>query len=267
MNEEMLPAICSRTETLAQERDLAMSKFEQGMQLIAEASALAGRSLFDPQIMKPNAFGLPESMPRSIELGRIVIDTAFWKKVFSETQLERYWNHRKRNEFHEQLRNNPPLFSLGILRDTLRETYRGRRQALAEGFVDLLTGLDKKFKRNAVNYTMPDKFILRGVFEGLPSLRWNGFHEHNISTLRDFENIICVCIGIPTPGLSTDMADRLNKLRQEEGTGDVINEHGWRCRLCANGNVHISIDDSTLLTTLNDLISIYFAGQLPQQGQ
>lgn len=266
MNEETFPAICSRTEVLAQERDQAMEKFEQGMQLIAEASALAGRSLFDHKIMKPNAFGLPESLPGSIEMGRRVIDTAFWKKAFSETQLERYWNHRKRNEFHEQLRNDTPFFSLGILRDTLRETYLSRRHALAEGFVDLLTGLDKKFKRNAVNYTMPDKFILRGVFEGLPRLKWNGFHEHNISTLRDFENIICVCIGIPTPGHSTDMADRLKMLRQEEGTGYVINENGWRCRVCANGNVHISIDDPGLITALNDLISIFFSGQLPEQG-
>ena len=57
MNNDNQLIYSTRTEQIAARRDEAMQKFEQGMRLIAEASALAEISLFHPDIMKPNIFG------------------------------------------------------------------------------------------------------------------------------------------------------------------------------------------------------------------
>ncbi len=56
-------------------------------------------------------------------------------------------------------------------------------------------------------------------------------------------------------------------MRNTEFTGEVSDGNGWRCRLFENGNVHICIDSISLLYALNDLISIYFANQLPAAGK
>lgn len=251
-----------RTEQLVSARDLAMKKFMEGMALIAEASALCGVSLFSHKIMKPCAYGLPESLPGSIETGRREIDRHAWTLLFRETGMDRYWNHKQREAFRNELDSDPPVASIDVIRDTLVKAVVSRRDTLAEGFVGLLTELDRSFRSNRQQYTMPRKFVLRGLFPEKDSLRYNGYSTDNLVYLRDFENIVCICSGASTPGTGYDMTDRLTALRSTDYTGDVVNDLGWRCRLYANGNVHISIETNALLDSLNSLIGTYFAGQL-----
>lgn len=253
----------SRAEQLAAIRDTAMQKFEEGMQLIAEASTMAGVCLFSSEIMKPNAFGLPQSLPGSIETGRKALDRVTWNKLFSETGLDRCWNHKQREAFSLSLRTDPPIASISVIRATLRAAAANRPQTLADGFVSLLTELDRGFIRNRQKNTMPSRFVLRGVFQHTDPLTYNGYNPDNLVYIRDFENIVCICTGVSTPANGADMAGRLTALRTQETAGTLVNSHGWRCKLFQNGNVHIHIDSPSLLNALNDLISLYFAGQLP----
>ncbi|MGT7407512.1 DUF4942 domain-containing protein, partial [Escherichia coli] len=186
-----------------------------------------------------------------------------------ETGMDRYWNHKQKEAFNESLRTDPPVASLEIVKGTLQHALANRRDTLAEGFVDVLNKLDRSFKSNARQYTMPKKLVLRGIFPGVNVLRYNGFSQDNHFCLRDFENIVCICSDTPTPatGGGLSMVDRLTAMRNTEFTGEVSDENGWRCRLFENGNVHICIDSISLLNALNDLISIYFANQLPAAGK
>ncbi|MCK0214886.1 DUF4942 domain-containing protein (plasmid) [Salmonella enterica subsp. enterica serovar Agona] len=188
---------------------------------------------------------------------------------FEETGMDRYWNHKQKEAFNESLRTDPPVASLEIVKGTLQHALANRRDTLAEGFVDVLNKLDRSFKSNARQYTMPKKLVLRGIFPGVNVLRYNGFSQDNHFCLRDFENIVCICSDTPTPatGGGLSMVDRLTAMRNTEFTGEVSDENGWRCRLFENGNVHICIDSISLLNALNDLISIYFANQLPAAGK
>lgn len=64
-----------------------------------------------------------------------------------------------------------------------------------------------------------------------------------------------------------NMYDRLAVLRKTDFTGDITDPKGWKCRLFENGNVHIiSVECESLHNALNDLISIYFANQIPAKG-
>ncbi|WP_250692045.1 DUF4942 domain-containing protein [Escherichia coli] len=175
----------------------------------------------------------------------------------------------QKEAFNESLRTDPPVASLEIVKGTLQHALANRRDTLAEGFVDVLNKLDRSFKSNARQYTMPKKLVLRGIFPGVNVLRYNGFSQDNHFCLRDFENIVCICSDTPTPatGGGLSMVDRLTAMRNTEFTGEVSDENGWRCRLFENGNVHICIDSISLLNALNDLISIYFANQLPAAGK
>ncbi|MGO0203563.1 DUF4942 domain-containing protein, partial [Salmonella enterica subsp. enterica serovar Typhimurium] len=209
------------------------------------------------------------SLDRTIEEGRKEIDRKTWKRLFEETGMDRYWNHKQKEAFNESLRTDPPVASLEIVKGTLQHALANRRDTLAEGFVDVLNKLDRSFKSNARQYTMPKKLVLRGIFPGVNVLRYNGFSQDNHFCLRDFENIVCICSDTPTPatGGGLSMVDRLTAMRNTEFTGEVSDENGWRCRLFENGNVHICIDSISLLNALNDLISIYFANQLPAAGK
>ncbi|EPT0293524.1 DUF4942 domain-containing protein, partial [Escherichia coli] len=95
-NQGSEPVPASRTGQLISARDMAMQKFEEGMRLISEASELCGLSLFTSRIMQPNAFGLPSSLDRTIEEGRKEIDRKTWKRLFEETGMDRYWNHKQK---------------------------------------------------------------------------------------------------------------------------------------------------------------------------
>ncbi|MEF4206298.1 DUF4942 domain-containing protein [Escherichia coli] len=240
-NQGSEPVPASRTGQLISARDMAMQKFEEGMRLISEASELCGLSLFTSRIMQPNAFGLPSSLDRTIEEGRKEIDRKTWKRLFEETGMDRYWNHKQKEAFNESLRTDPPVASLEIVKGTLQHALANRRDTLAEGFVDVLNKLDRSFKSNARQYTMPKKLVLRGIFPGVNVLRYNGFSQDNHFCLRDFENIVCICSDTPTPatGGGLSMVDRLTAMRNTEFTGEVSDENGWRCRLFENGNVHI----------------------------
>lgn len=266
MNETTELKMYTRAEQLAINRDLAMRKFEEGMTLIAEASELCGISLFNQKVMKTNAFGLPGSLPGSIESGRKEIDRRTWNTLFSETGMDRYWNHEQREAFSSSLKIDPPVASLDVIRSTLRCAAANRRQTLAEGLIGLLTRLDRSFRTNAQQFAMPKKMVLRGLFPEKDGLRYNAFSQDNLFYLRDFENIACICCGVATPGQGLSMADRLTELRSSDYTGEVTDPNGWKSKLFANGNVHILIESESLLNALNDLISIYFAGQLPARG-
>ncbi|MGT6155905.1 DUF4942 domain-containing protein, partial [Escherichia coli] len=215
------------------------------------------------------SLALTSSLDRTIEEGRKEIDRKTWKRLFEETGMDRYWNHKQKEAFNESLRTDPPVASLEIVKGTLQHALANRRDTLAEGFVDVLNKLDRSFKSNARQYTMPKKLVLRGIFPGVNVLRYNGFSQDNHFCLRDFENIVCICSDTPTPatGGGLSMVDRLTAMRNTEFTGEVSDENGWRCRLFENGNVHICIDSISLLNALNDLISIYFANQLPAAGK
>ncbi|MDN4047072.1 DUF4942 domain-containing protein [Escherichia fergusonii] len=95
--------------------------------------------------MQPNAFGLPSSLDRTIEEGRKEIDRKTWKRLFEETGMDRYWNHKQKEAFNESLRTDPPVASLEIVKGTLQHALANRRDTLAEGFVDVLN----KRKRTA----------------------------------------------------------------------------------------------------------------------
>ncbi|EFH2869571.1 DUF4942 domain-containing protein [Escherichia coli] len=137
-NQGSEPVPASRTGQLISARDMAMQKFEEGMRLISEASELCGLSLFTSRIMQPNAFGLPSSLDRTIEEGRKEIDRKTWKRLFEETGMDRYWNHKQKEAFNESLRTDPPVASLEIVKGTLQHALANRRDTLAEGFVDVL---------------------------------------------------------------------------------------------------------------------------------
>ncbi|WP_261628339.1 DUF4942 domain-containing protein [Escherichia coli] len=100
-------------------------------------------------------------------------------------------------------------------------------------------------------------------------MRYNGFSRDNYFSLNDFENIVCLCYGENTPvvGGGKSMYDRLQSLRQTDFTGEVTSCHGWKCRLFANGNVHIIVGCESLLNALNNLISVFFENQLPARGK
>ncbi|MGT5962316.1 hypothetical protein ACRW5S_25905, partial [Escherichia coli] len=117
-NQGSEPVPASRTGQLISARDMAMQKFEEGMRLISEASELCGLSLFTSRIMQPNAFGLPSSLDRTIEEGRKEIDRKTWKRLFEETGMDRYWNHKQKEAFNESLRTDPPVASLEIVKGT-----------------------------------------------------------------------------------------------------------------------------------------------------
>ncbi|WP_230042053.1 DUF4942 domain-containing protein [Escherichia coli] len=260
--------LSTRTEQLASSRDAAMQKFLDGMTLIAEASAICGFSLFNSKIMAPNAFGLPASLAASIEEGRQQIDRKTWNNLFEETGIDRFWNHNQRAEFRESLRSAPPIASLTVIRSTLRQAVAMRSITLAEGFVDLLCQLDRRYKSNAQQFVMPKKLVLRGIFPDSNMMRYNGFSQDNLFYLNDFENIVCICSNAATPpvGSGMNMYDRLAALRKTDFTGDITDPKGWKCRLFVNGNVHISVECESLHNALNDLISIYFANQIPAKG-
>ncbi|EPT2051439.1 DUF4942 domain-containing protein [Salmonella enterica subsp. enterica serovar Uganda] len=179
------------------------------------------------------------------------------------------WVHVQLHQQKGMISLSPPTICNSAVKGTLQHALANRRDTLAEGFVDVLNKLDRSFKSNARQYTMPKKLVLRGIFPGVNVLRYNGFSQDNHFCLRDFENIVCICSDTPTPatGGGLSMVDRLTAMRNTEFTGEVSDENGWRCRLFENGNVHICIDSISLLNALNDLISIYFANQLPAAGK
>lgn len=77
------------------------------------------------------------------------------EQSFEETGIDRFWNHNQRAEFRESLRNAPPIASLTVIRSTLRRAVAMRSITLAEGFVDLLCQLDRRYKTNAQQFVMP----------------------------------------------------------------------------------------------------------------
>lgn len=267
-NQGSEPVPASRTGQLISARDMAMQKFEEGMRLISEASELCGLSLFTSRIMQPNAFGLPSSLDRTIEEGRKEIDRKTWKRLFEETGMDRYWNHKQKEAFNESLRTDPPVASLEIVKGTLQHALANRRTPLQKVSLMFSTSLTEVSKAMPGNIQC-QKSLFFGDFSGVNVLRYNGFSQDNHFCLRDFENIVCICSDTPTPatGGGLSMVDRLTAMRNTEFTGEVSDENGWRCRLFENGNVHICIDSISLLNALNDLISIYFANQLPAAGK
>ncbi len=102
--------------------------------------------------MQPNAFGLPSSLDRTIEEGRKEIDRKTWKRLFEETGMDRYWNHKQKEAFNESLRTDPPVASLEIVKGTLQHALANRRdtplQKVSLMFSTSLTEVSKAMPGN-----------------------------------------------------------------------------------------------------------------------
>ena len=158
------PVPASRTGQLISARDMAMQKFEEGMRLISEASELCGLSLFTSRIMQPNAFGLPSSLDRTIEEGRKEIDRKTWKRLFEETGMDRYWNHKQKEAFNESLRTDPPVASRRLLREHYSMHWLTDETPLQKVSLMFSTKLDRSFKKQCRAIYNAKKLVLRGFF-------------------------------------------------------------------------------------------------------
>ncbi len=266
-NQGSEPVPASRTGQLISARDMAMQKFEEGMRLISEASELCGLSLHQQNYAAQRIWSsvVTGSHHRG---GRKEIDRKTWKRLFEETGMDRYWNHKQKKPLTNPFVRIRPSLPRRLLREHYSMHWLTDETPLQKVSLMFSTSLTEVSKAMPGNIQC-QKACSSGIFPGVNVLRYNGFSQDNHFCLRDFENIVCICSDTPTPatGGGLSMVDRLTAMRNTEFTGEVSDENGWRCRLFENGNVHICIDSISLLNALNDLISIYFANQLPAAGK
>jgi len=177
------------------------------------------------------------------------IDSKFWNKLIQMGEFRELMNSKRIDELNNQLRENPPAFTVDTATATLTKLINERPKLLTELVESAFKGRSKSHKSNG-KMKIDKKQIFSSVFN-------QSGYTCSFSRSAEIINDICKAISILT---GTKRDNVINKLVRGEELFTFDNKVKFKSFM--NGNVHMTILDEDLINKLNDVLNGCYKGQI-----
>jgi hypothetical protein len=188
-----------------------------------------------------------------------LLDAHFWTVARSSTSMEAMMNTKAQEKLAEitsVYKPHPecPAFDQETVFGTMSHYLGNRWLMFVEGALELFKDLDKGFKTND-GIRIGSKIIIPSVFSG----PYTHSYSNGPARLTDLQRIFMVLDGKdPTKerSFARHVEKHLSEYRETKETDY------FKIKACRNGNVHINLLRSDLVSKFNGLLSQYHAGLL-----
>jgi len=260
-------------------RKMAITQFAEAtaaMNTALKTAALAagGKGIYVDDDFAKCFFGRGYAKHDFATTARMQLDRQIWDHLIEAHGLERIMDKKARDEFREQLRNDPPEATAENAYATI-STFLGQADLIFKrGIANAFSQLDRRFRTHD-GFKIGSKIILSNAFTDYGS--WN-YHRRQDETLRDVERAFYILDGKPVP-------DRVGNPKPDNGgpaiaksfltTVDEARPRGFgmvafqaeddmfRLRAFKNGNAHLFFKRDDLVTKVNKQLADYYGDVLP----
>lgn len=186
-------------------------------------------------------------------------DQAMWSHIIKATDLERLMDKQARDDFRNELRENPPPATADNVRATLKAFIGDADSIFRRGIANAFSKLDRRF-RSHDGFKIGARVILSYAFS---DYGWN-YHSRQNETLQDIERAFCVLEGIETPAYGAGIVGACEHMHREarygRGGGFPVLVEGdhFRIRIFKNGNAHLWFERPDLVRKVNRILADHY---------
>jgi Domain of unknown function (DUF4942) len=257
-------------DNMLNQRDAALSKINQALDLLTEGQALArsagvGFPRFKLDESRYSVYNLLDLDSRADATAKIrrVVDAGGWQYLMSESGLRSLMDAKARETWDKDIDEGKfPEFTRDNLTSTFSRLHDSRGEMFDRGVIAVFKSLSWDYKTNR-----PFAFGKRIVITYMRSSVSGGTgsslgHVNHSSTdqLDDLVRVLSILDGKPEPDHRNGMWSALNTVRCV-ADGDVDTEY-LTIRCYRNGNGHILFKRPDLVTKMNAILAKHYPGAL-----
>lgn len=253
-------------------RNSALAKYAQAFDLLEEARDFAAKAApsghsagkFNDEAMRdlaPRWSGHHAEKRRAdfLDNMRKATDSAVWDHLILAHGFERLMDATAREQFRQQLRDNPPEATADNCYTTLSALLGDADLIFKRGIATAFSKLDRRF-RSHDGFKIGTRVVLDRAFSD-----WGGWNHygHKEETLRDIERTLCVLDGKQHPERMGGIIGVIEDARRAASKG--LQMGAFRCeneyfdfRAFKNGNAHVWFKRADLVKKVNLLLADYY---------
>ena len=204
--------------------------------------------------------GISKDRDAFLKVARQGLDRGIWSHLIESTNLERLMDKTARDQFREQLREDPPEATAENCFATLSQLVGDSDMIFKRGIATAFAKLDRRF-RSHDGFKIGTRVVLSyAMSDG----RWN-YHSHPDETLRDIERTFLTLDGKPHPERSAGFLGMVDAAMHKAGWGPrayEVEDDYFRLRVFMNGNAHLWFKRPDLVEKVNLLLADYYGATL-----
>lgn len=194
---------------------------------------------------------------------RRIIDTDVWSHIIAITDLERLMDKKAKDQFRQQLVDDPPEVTEDNVFATLETFILDADTIFKRGIAECFSNLDRRF-RSHDGWEIGSRIILSYAFD---SHGWWNYHRNHQDTFADIERVFRT-LG-DNPAQYCEITYRLDEARR--GTFGPRQSHietqYFTIRAYKNGNAHVWFKRDDLLEKVNQLLGEYYGAPIPEDRE
>lgn len=198
-------------------------------------------------------------------MARRLVDTDTWAHIIEITDLERLMDKKAKDQFNQQLLDNPPEVTVETVFATLEQLLLDSGTIFRRGIAECFSNLDRRF-RSHDGWEIGSRVILTYCFDTFGS--WS-FHRNHRDTMMDIERVFRVLDGKP-PLAYAEIVKATEDSRSGQGFGprqSEVETDYFKVRGFKNGNAHIWFKRDDLLVKVNQLLGEYYGAPIPEDRE
>lgn len=269
-----IEAICNKRDHALKEYAAAYDKIEEAKAAIKVAYNARGECA--PIVNKYNhhisaslrdvlvTIDAPDK-EQYLNAARHMLDTDVWAYLVEHTRALKLLDATARQEFHEQLLEDPPEVTFENVNATLEGWYLQYGEMFKRSIARSFSTLDRRFKSHD-GWKIGGRVVLPEAIDPVWRFWKIGANKNDI--LRDIERIFLTLDGKDIPEEYESIVESVETVTgsySKPSTGYYEDEY-FRVRVFLNGNVHIYFRRDDLLKEVNRLLGEYYNAPIPQDA-
>ena len=199
---------------------------------------------------------------------RRLTDTDVWSHLITITELERLMDKKAKDQFTQQLIQDPPEVTIDNVAATLEQFMADAGTIWKRGIAECFSALDRRF-RSHDGWKIGSRVIITHVFSA--DGYWN-YHGNDRDRLHDIERVFKVIEdrekeGSEDPKPYLGIVEAVENVRRG-GWGarqTEVDSEFFKVRAFKNGNVHLWFKRDDLVDKVNQLLGEFYGSPIPEE--